>query len=337
MVFPPLHLFPIKSAFTAPPLSPTPRSMRLSRFLRFFVIPFLFIFGCSKENVQKPATSEPVLVQQYRQGSTLVVVSLSETNIPTSGSLQFTLEIHAPPPNKIIFPELEGLVEPFTISGGYTEPPLTLPTGKQRHRRVWTLIPALPGETVFQAMEIAGAASITTEPIAVSVSSLLPRGLETFEIKDIAAPATLLPEQRTLRRSGLILAGSAIAIALAIAFIRLQRKTKPLAWIPPHETAFHALETLPEDPIARLHELNRILCEYIEYRFTLPMIGKTTSEILPILENTKIKGLTPTLVGLFEHGEQVRFSNRVPEGFVEEAERIAREFVEATKWEEPCG
>ncbi len=316
-------------------------SFNVLRSLRSFAA-LLLLFGCSKKVAEPSSISEPELTRQYRQGSLTVVVSVSETNIASSGTIQLMLDVQAPPGAKVGFPELGYSIGPFAISDSYSEPLQTLPNGKILHRQIWQLVPSLPGEGIFQPLEItAGSARIKTKPIPVTVRSLLPEGLEAFEIKDIAAPATLLPEQRTQRHRGLILAGSAIAIALAIAFIRLRRKTKTIAMAPPHETAFQALENLPEDPVARLHELNRILCEYIEHRFTLPMIGKTTCEILPILENTNIKGLTPALtpalLGFFEHGEQVRFSNRVPDGFVEEAERIARKFVETTKREEPCG
>ncbi len=293
--------------------------------------------GCSKEPYPTPPSSDPVHSQQYRQGSTLVVVSLSETNILSSGSIQLMLDVHAPAGNEVVFPEVGISVAPFAISDGYTEPPQTLPNGKQRHRRVWTLVPALPGKTIFQALEIhAGTATLLTEPIAVAVSSLLPPGLDVFEIKDIADPAPLLPEQAKRRQLWKILFAAAMGVVLPILLIRRMRKPVPIPVLPPHEAAFRSLEKLPEDPLEKIQSLTEILVAYIGGRFRLPTAGKTIPEIIPSLPKKTLLGRRYKLEKYLETSEQVRFSNRIPDGFADEFRQYVYEFVKEMTKEAAC-
>lgn len=266
-----------------------------------------------------------------------MVVSLSETNILSSGSIQLMLDVHAPAGNEVVFPEVGISVAPFAISDGYTEPPQTLPNGKQRHRRVWTLVPALPGKTVFQSLEIhAGAATLLTEPIAVSVSSLLPPGLDVFEIKDIAAPAPLLPEQAKRQRLWKILFAATMIMALPVLLIRRVRKPAPIPVLPPHEAAFLALEKLPEDPLEKTQALTEILVAYIGRRFRFSTGGKTIPEIIPFLPKKILLGRRYKLEKYLAASEQVRFSNRISDGFAGEFERYVHGFVKETTEEDAC-
>jgi hypothetical protein len=292
--------------------------------------------GCSK-TVEKKSASEPILSQQFRRQSVTVIVSVSETNISTAGNLQLMLDVQAPPGSDVGFPEIKNFVEPFFLSGSYSEPKQTLPNRKILHRRVWILVPSLPGEVIFKPLEItAGTTFLKTAPITISVNSILPEELDAFEIKDIAAAATLLPEQQKKREWALKIFAGAIGFTLVVLACKIRKRPMKIIVLPPHETAFQALENLPEDPVARIHKLNRILREYIETRFNFPMIGKTTSEILPNIGNSEMMGSTPELVEFLERGEEIRFSNMIPNGFTEEAEQFVREFVETTKKEDPC-
>lgn len=293
--------------------------------------------GCSREVAEQSLLTDPVLLHQYRQESITAIVSVSETNITSSGTLQLTLDVHAPLGVDVVFPEVESLVEPFTVSGVRTEPLQTLPNGKQQHRRVWALIPALPGETVFPSLEIhAGTTRITTDPIAISVSSLLPPGLEVFEIKDIAAPLPLLPEGARKRRVWKILfAGMGVAAGLIFLICHF-RKPKLFIVAPPHETAFQALETLPENPLEKIQALTKILIDYLDGRFELPTSGKTIPEIIPLLPGSILQGRHRTLETYLETSEQIRFSNKIPAGFAAEFKKYICAFIEETTQEAPC-
>ncbi|MCF7816828.1 MAG: BatD family protein [Kiritimatiellales bacterium] len=303
--------------------------------VRYFNLFLLLLCGCSQDAVKPAAALEPVLSHQYRQDSVTVIVSVSETNIATTGQVQLALDVQAPPGTAVVFPEVENAVEPFTLSGSWSEPQQTLPNGKILYRSVWQLVPNLPGETVFQPLEIiAGTATVKTDPITVSVRSVLPEGLDSLEIKDIAAPATVLPEQQQKEHLWFILLGSSIAMATLLALVRRRRNTKAIIVLSPRETAFQALANLPDDPIARIHELDRILREYLELRFGLPMAGKTTEEIIPVIPHYPLLGRRLTLEAFLTTSERVRFSHRMPDGFLEKSERYIRQFIEETKEEE---
>jgi hypothetical protein len=302
---------------------------------------FLLILaaGCGKQAAvdTTDSISEPVLSRQYRQESITVIVSVSETNITTIGKVQLMLDVQAPPGTEVVFPDVGYFIEPFSISGSYSEPQQLLPNGKILYRQVWILVPELPGEVFFQPLDIAaGNRTITTDPIAVTINSILPAGLETFEIRDIAAPAALLPEQVQKQRRGRVLLGAVILMVFIGAGIHFFRRPKVLPVILPHETAFRALGLLPIEPAPRIHELNRILREYIENRFALPMLGKTTHELLPLLNSTDPEAPVGRIIKFLEAGEQIRFSNIVPDGYAEHAEGFVYEFVESTKQEDPC-
>lgn len=304
---------------------------RFNILLCFFAASFL-LCSCSKKESSPSSVADPALFRQYRKDSATVIVSVSKTNITTSGSIRLMLDIHAPEKADVVSPEIDALIEPFSIAKYYFEPPQTLPNGKILHRTVWHLVPGLPGTVIFPPLEIfVGTTLIKTQPISIEVCSVLPEGLDVFEIKDISAPVIRLPEQIYQHRLWKVLTGTTIALVCILFGIRRRRNPKQLIEASPYDTAIQALENLPTDPVPRIHELNYILRKYIEPRFGLPMIGKTTAEILPVLRNTELQGLTPKLMSFLETGEQVRFSNRVPSGFTAEAEQFVHEFVESTK------
>lgn len=290
----------------------------------------LLLAGCKEETRGLTTTAEPVLSRQYRQGPVTVIVSASETNISTAGKILLMIDVHAAPDSDVSFPEVGYFVEPFSIADSYTEPIQMLPNGKQLHRRVWTLVPNLPGETHFEPLKITvGSTELKTDPITVQVTSLLPAGIEAFEIKDIAEPATLLPEQKKKKQFGFILLiGSAILAALIFS-MKMIRRPKTVIVLAPHEIAFEALNQLPAEELAKIQALTEILLDFIEGRFQIPTTGKTINEILPHLTPW------PTMDELLIAGQQIRFSNKVPAGFADQLTAYVRTFVEEMK-EEPC-
>jgi len=302
----------------------------------------LLVAGCSRpeRDAGTASASEPALSRQYRNGPLTVILSASETNITTAGRVRLTLDVQTPENYGVVLPDLGILVEPFTLAGSYEEPPQTLRNKKVLHRWVFLLDPALPGDFVFQALEIAaGPALVTTEPISVSVSSILPSDIEELQIRDISSPVALLPEQRRQLRYWMTGGGIVLLLVAAGLLVWLRKRALIEVPVPPHETAFQALEKLPDEPIARIHELNRILREYIENRFNLPMLGKTTHEILPMLGTPQIMELPAQLIEFLEAGEQIRFAHAVPDGFIDSATDWIRSFIEQTREtgeEEPC-
>uniref|UniRef100_UPI003568F14C hypothetical protein n=1 Tax=Pontiella sp. TaxID=2837462 RepID=UPI003568F14C len=176
---------------------------------------FAVLLGCSEKASEPVSLSEPAYSRQYRAGALTVIVSLSETNIPSSGKITALLEVHAPAGIDPVFPNLGNAIDPFAIADTYSEPAQALPNGKRLYRQVWMLVPGLPGRTEFQSLEIrAGDERLETEPVTVTVTSLLPPDTEELALRDIAAPIEQLPEQQNKRRSLYTLIGTLLVLAL---------------------------------------------------------------------------------------------------------------------------
>jgi hypothetical protein len=300
--------------------------------------PILFLIAallsaCSpKQEKQQTVFSEPVYSKQYRQGSATVILSLSETNVPVAGQIRMMLDVHVAPNTEVSVPDPGSFIEPFRVADGYAEPVQSLPNGKQLYRRVWQLNPGPAGDTIFQPLEIlAGSDSIQTEPIRIHVESILPAGFDALEIKDLAVPIERLPEQEQKRRSIYTVLGVLLALGLIPFILRLRKRPKVEIILLPNEIAFQALENLPEDPIQKIHELNRILRTYCEARFQVPMVGKTLSEIISKLPKPVLLGQRHALEKYLKASEQARFSHNVPLGFPEEMESYVREFIRINK------
>jgi len=297
---------------------------------------FAAISGCTDKTSEQQIISESVYSKQYRQKSAIVIVSLSETNISTAGTIQLMLDIHARANTEVVVPEIEPCIEPFTVANHYAEPVQTLPSGKLLHRRVWTLFPSLPGAYSFQPLEVlAGSTSIKTAPVQVGVTSLLSPNIEHFEIKDIAASVDLLPEEKQHNQRWLVLSGIVgIGFILRI-IVRLTRRPKKTVLLSPAETAFQAMENLPQDELQRIQALTAILLVFIEGRLNVPTTGKTISEIIPHLPKDILLGRREPLETILTTSEQIRFSNKIPFGFSVELQEYVRSFVETMK-EVPC-
>ncbi len=306
------------------------------RMVHTLLLATLLTGGCSREATLPVASSEPKVSRIYRHESITVIVSVSETNITTSGQVQLALDVQAPRNIAVVFPEIGDFIKPFSVADGYAEPVQTLPNGKHLHRRVWTLIPSLPGRTVFESFEVhAGMVTVKTEPINLQVTSVLPRGLDIYEIKDIADPISLLPEEREKQQRWLALLSATIAVVLVTLVIKRLFRPAITPALTPDEAARLALADLPEDKLARTQALTEILLAFIEGRFHLPTSGKTILEIIPSLSTEPMLAQRPELETLLTTGEHFRFSNKLPAGFPAELEDYVRSFIEEMK-EAPC-
>lgn len=294
---------------------------------------FVAIIGCSKQPASVETVSEPVYSKQYRQHSTTAIVMLSETNIPTSGSIQLIIDVHAPAGMEVLLPEPGNFIYPFSVADGYTEPIQTLSNGKRLHRRVWKLTPGLSGDHIFQPLEIlAGPEILKTDPINIHVESLLPAGTDSLAIKDIAAPMALLPEEQQRVQLIRILSGTAGALVLLMLGILLsRRRPKPEIPLNPHEVAWQALEDLPADDLERIQALNTILLQFIEAYLNVPTVGKTRNEIISKLPRPILLGQRYPLEDYLTASEAARFSHKVPPDFSENLEYYIREFIQKNK------
>jgi hypothetical protein len=310
------------------------RCVCLIRFLLLFMVTLCFCGYTEARSSQLP--DNPKLLRQYRQGPVIAVISVSETNITTAGSIQLILDVHAPISTEIVYPDMAGIIAPLSVAAHRAEPVLIQSNDRQRHRQVWELVPEQPGDATIGAIAIqAGSSIIRTEPVPISVTSVLPPGTEGFAILDIAGPEPFLSGQRRKRTLALLLCGMAAGLFFLGLLVRSRRHPRVKPPPDPGEVALQAMAQLPAEPIERIHKLNRILRGYIQDRYHIPALGKTAAELLPTLSDPLFSSVRPVI----ETGEQIRFSNVVPEDFVVEMEQEALAFIQqpALMEEEQCG
>jgi hypothetical protein len=141
----------------------------------------------------------------------------------------------------------------------------------------------------------------TTEPITVTIESVLGEDDEGGELADLKGPVTVDPEYGALFLALSLLAG---ILALSAALWWLQRRlagrlsavpqpADPFQRMAPHEWAYQALQELlgndqadPEHAGPFFEEIARILKLYLGGRFRIELMECTTAEMEPLLQQT---------------------------------------------------
>lgn len=300
-----------------------------------FGVLLLFLVGCSEER-QESKISEPVWTRQYREGSVLATVRLSETNILTTGQFRLVVDLQTSAKASIEFANIETVMEPFFVEGSFSEPSFELPNGRHQHRWLWVLAPKKVGDFVIQPFDIiVGGSELKTEPIKVQVKAAIQGEIEPFKIRDIGAPLSSLSKAPKWRLRGfalflILLVCCVIAGLVVWRYRRTHLQEEPA----PYEVALRALAHLSDERIERVHQLSRIIRSYMGARFDLMLSGKTTKEVVRIMESHPFSDMASDVVNFLVTCDEVRFSNQIPEGYEEQAEELVRNFIEATKPEE---
>ena len=97
------------------------------------------------------------------------------------------------------------------------------------------------------------------------------------------------------------------------------------------EAALAALEDLPAGDLPRLNALLEVLHEYIEARYGYPVTGRSVREAIALIPRYPLLGRRAKLVEFLVAAELARHADRMPLGYVREAERYVRRFIESTR------
>ncbi len=269
--------------------------------------------GCSREPADRGPAS-PAFSRQYRQGPLTAILSASTTNLTVAGKLQLALEVHAPAGVPVSFPPVEQLAGPMVLERQAEDPERDLPNGRRLHRISLVLQPSLPGTVLLGPFDIAaGTDAIETDAVELRIASVLPVGGDMGAIRDIAGPVVSLAGEGRWSTIGLLTSGLGLAVLIAAFAIRLRRPGSGEE-VPPHVAALQALESLPADPVGRVHALSRILRTYAAASW--PDAGDA-----PALGDA---------ARFLDLCDQFRFSNQVPDGFADEAEQTVRGIIGQT-------
>ena len=188
--------------------------------------------------------------------------------------------------------------------------------------------------------------SVSTDPVTLEIEGTLPAdttGAKPPELVDLKAPASIPPDYGPLRMALAALAGL-LAAALAAWWLWRRYAAKlaavsapvdPFRKLPPHVWVYEELEKLLARRLAEegktgqfFDELTRIVKQYLEGRYRVDLLERTTSEVPTALQRAGAPADAGFLARtLLESGDRVKFA-RVDAGpadcraAVEEAYRL---------------
>ena len=237
-----------------------------------------------------------------------LAVRLDRDRITTAQWLTLEVEVHAAEGRAVRLPgpaEVEG--GSLSVERMHTEPPELISNGAVRWLRRFELQPFLAGDYSVPALQVsvagapgAGADSaaesavvtnLATEPIPVTVVSVIDPAESAPRPRAVQEPVAVAPRGAHV----VLLAGVGLAVAAAGAAAafwwrrRAARIRAHEALVPPHAAALRALRELaagdlPErDPLAFHHAVSDVLRRYLEQRFAVRAPERTTEELMLIL------------------------------------------------------
>jgi hypothetical protein len=297
------------------------------------------------------AGDEPTPVaQEVSVGAVRVTLAADRTTIPIDGHIRLTLAVEAPRHTIVTLPEIGDDLGPFVVaSQSALEPPADA-AGTKLWRGEYLLEAESVGELIVPPLTVtfqeeieleAPAQELRTEPLAITVTSVLPADVDIAAPKDIAPPVPL-PRSAAPWLPWLL---AALAIGLAVLAVlawRRWRRPRPAAAAlrPAHLLALAELERLQgqlpadqpgsEEVYVRLAD---ILRRYVVWRFGLRASAQTTEELLasadrsggPIAARRHLIGAVLTACDL------VKFARHRPgPGDLQIQLRQARDFIEQT-------
>ena len=270
--------------------------------------------------------------------------------------LRVTLSVEAPAAVEVTLPQVESPLGPFVVLRQEAIAPSSIAPGIQLWRQVYELeaersgtltIPPLPIEVIQRVDGDASSLSLQTDPLPITVTTLLTEQADVRAPKDIAPPIML-------KRRGLPLwvwlgLVGAVGLCGLIGLWVWLRRRKARGTIEPerqlaHVLALQALQDLIQAGLMQEAQAERfyvrlsdILRHYVEWRFGLQAAEQTTEEFLAAVHQTGgLIGGHQALLGTFlEHCDLVKFARHQPGlADMQGAYDSATEFVRCTADEE---
>ena len=252
----------------------------------------LLCLSCGPGQERKQATDKPAdrsFSKRYERGPLLLDLKLDRKEITIAERVTLSLEATVDEGTQVGFPAVGDIVKDFGLVDFSTTEPKLLSGGKVLIRRDYVLEPVLSGDYTIPALTVRFADhQLETEPVTVTVRSILPEDRKNLAIKDIVGPQS--PPRSWI---GWVLGGGAVLLACAAAagaflYVRRRRGTRARAAIvPAHEIAFAALEKLVGEHLVEKGEckefyirITDILRRYVENRFGYHAPQRSTEEFL---------------------------------------------------------
>jgi hypothetical protein len=263
-------------------------------------------------------------------------------------TLTLTLILEAPPEVRITLPDVAKTLGPFGVVQHRTTGPLSLTPQTQQWQREYSLAGTASGSLTVPSLTVQiqegdTIQALTTDPLSIMVTSLVPADADLSSLKDIAPPVPLvrqgLPPWVWIATSGL--GGMGLLAGGWWWYRRRQRAADALpVQRPAHVLALAALEHLQREDLIgqeRIEEfyvrVSMILRQYIELRFGLRAPEQTTEEFLisALATGGLLAAHRDLLVAFLQRCDLVKFARHRPTpSAMEETFESAKTFVEHT-------
>jgi hypothetical protein len=296
---------------------------------------------------QMAAPEGPEVRQEHRVEGVRLTLEVDRQELAIDGRIRVRLQLEVAPGQVAALPDLPDRLDRFAVAA-QSPAESSSKDGVLVLRRHYELEPEGVGALSVPSLVIAvrdrqGDAEvreIRTDPVPITVTSVVPEGADYAEPKDIAPPMSL-PAPGWPIALWAVLGAVAAAVAAAILWWRLRdRRAMTARPQPAHLLALAELDRLQQAGLgdgerfeAFYVRLSLILRRYLGWRFGLRALMQTTEEFLAGLPRAE-GALTPyrTLLGSLLAGfDLVKFARRRPQrGDMEEALWRVREFIERT-------
>jgi hypothetical protein len=289
------------------------------------------------ENGERFAAEEVI-----RRGPITVGVGIDRDEIKLSDILHFTLWVEVDEAYEIELPALGDKLERFGIRDYQTSDTALTAGGKKRVERTYELEPFLSGTYTIDPMTVRFGKPakdgtdmdedatlkhrVQTEPLEVTVTSILPSEVEALEINPIEPMKT--PEKQLNQKALLLWGAVSVAIVIlliVLVFVWRARKGSSSTVekkYSPQELAFRELQELVDDQLVEqgmiklfYQRLSLVLRNYIERRFGVRAPEQTTEEFLSDLRRNRTlpQNYMEMLEDFQKHCDLVKFAEFQPQ------------------------
>ena len=264
-----------------------------------------------------------------------MTLTLDRETLTIAETVLMRLEVESAESVEVGFPDSQDGFGEFAVTRDDALQARLLEDGRVSRGREYVLQPFLPGEYELPSldMSLGGASQVSTEPVSITVESVL-ADPESAQLQDATDPIDIpAPWWWTA-------AGAGLALALAAAAWWWRRRSKAASApspLPAHERALSAIEALLEDDLLSLAgfkpfflRLSDIVRRYVEERFGLCAPERTTQEFLAEMASAaSIRTDHQALLRRFlRQADMVKFAEFVPsEAETGAAVDAARRFI----------
>lgn len=300
------------------------------------------------QTASSPAVPQP-LVQQQTGGAAQLTVTIDRPTIAPAERCKMTLSLDIPPGGRVTFPTVAGPLGDLTVIRQHAPDPITLSANRRRWQQEYILearglgVQTIPPMTVSWQEGEAAAQQLTTEPLTVTVTSVVPAGTEISGLQDITPPVALAQRGGPLWLWGLAAAVALGGLGGALLWWRARRRQPERLVAPPepaHRLALAALQRLQRDDLIGQQRgeefyvrLSAIVRHYVEWRFGVRAPEQTTEEFLATVLHTGglVAGHRDLLSVFLQQCDLVKFARYQPTADdMQQAFASAKNFVEHT-------